>query len=81
MLLIANLQTLSKDVTVNTTTTTYLIGLDLGTSAVKGVLLDARGRVCAEASAETVLSHPRDGWVEVDTEGHYRTVCDVWLNH
>ena len=55
----------------------YLIGLDLGTSAVKGVLTDAGGAVLAEATAETQLLQPRDGWAEVDPEQHYRKVCSV----
>lgn len=54
-----------------------LIGLDLGTSAIKGVLMDARGRVLAEAGAPTKLHTPRDGWVEVDPDEHYQTVCGV----
>jgi sugar (pentulose or hexulose) kinase len=56
---------------------TCLVGLDLGTSAVKGVLTDAQGRVLAEAGAPTRLLHPREGWVEADPEQHYRNVCRV----
>ena len=41
----------------------YLIGLDLGTSAIKGVLVDARGTLLAQAGADTRFAHPRDGWV------------------
>jgi xylulokinase len=55
----------------------YLIGLDLGTSAIKGVLTDRRGAILAEAGADTCLLHPRDGWVEVEPEAHYRKVCQV----
>jgi xylulokinase len=55
----------------------HLIGLDLGTSAIKGVLVDARGRVLAEAEAATDLLEPREGWVEVEPEGHYRKVCGI----
>jgi xylulokinase len=54
-----------------------LIGLDLGTSAIKGVLTDCRGAVLAEAGADTQFIHPCDGWVEVDPEQHYRHVCRV----
>jgi len=54
-----------------------LIGLDLGTSAIKGVLTNAAGDVLAEAAAEPGLFHPHAGWVEVEPEQHYRTVCDV----
>ena len=55
----------------------FLIGLDLGTSAIKGVLTDARGSVLAEAGADTRMLHPRSGWVEVDPEQHYRNACGV----
>lgn len=57
--------------------TNYLIGLDLGTSAIKGVLMTAQGDVLAEAGSATTLLHPRAGWVEVDPEAHYRNVCAV----
>lgn len=56
---------------------TGLIGLDLGTSAIKGVLTDAWGTVLAEASADCHLLHPREGRVEVDPEQHYANVCSV----
>jgi xylulokinase len=55
----------------------YLIGLDLGTSAIKGVLTDAQGQVLAEAEADSVFLHPREGWVEVDPGQHYRHVREV----
>lgn len=54
-----------------------LIGLDLGSSAIKGVLTDCQGTVLAEAGRETSLLHPQDGWVEVEPEAHYRKVCDI----
>jgi len=54
-----------------------LIGLDLGTSSIKGVLTDRSGSVLAEAGADTCLLHPREGWVEADPERHYRNVCGV----
>lgn len=57
--------------------TRYLIGLDLGTSAIKGVLTDERGSVLAEAGAPTRLNHPHEGWDEVEPEPHYRHVCAV----
>jgi len=54
-----------------------LIGLDLGTSAIKGVLMDQSGSVLAEAGANTCLLYPREGWVEADPEQHYRNVCGI----
>jgi len=55
----------------------YLIGLDLGTSAIKGVLTDASGVVLAEAGAETSLLCPCQGWMEVDPERHYQNICRI----
>lgn len=55
----------------------HLIGLDLGTSAIKGVRTDARGRVLAEAVRNNRLIHPRPGWVEVSPGEHYRNLCDL----
>lgn len=54
-----------------------LIGLDLGTSAIKGVLADACGAVLAEAGAQTSLLYPCDGRVEVDPERHYQNICGI----
>lgn len=42
------------------------LGIDLGTSAVKAVLLDAEGGLAAEASAPLEVSRPRTGWSEQD---------------
>lgn len=54
-----------------------LIGLDLGTSSIKGVLTDAGGAVLAESGAQTRLLFPREGWVEVDPEQLYRNICRI----
>lgn len=40
------------------------IGLDLGTSGLKGVLIDDAQRVLAEASAPLVVHRPHEGWSE-----------------
>lgn len=40
------------------------IGLDLGTSGLKGVLIDDRQRVLAEATAPLTVQRPREGWSE-----------------
>jgi sugar (pentulose or hexulose) kinase len=54
-----------------------LIGLDLGTSAIKGVLVGQDGAMLAEAGVETALLKPREGWVEANAEELYRRVCGV----
>ncbi len=40
------------------------IGLDLGTSGLKGILIDDAQRVVAEAIAPLSVSRPHDGWSE-----------------
>ena len=43
-----------------------LIGIDVGTSATKAVLIDETGRVIKQASAEYPLQTPRPLWAEQD---------------
>ncbi|MGB5559786.1 MAG: FGGY family carbohydrate kinase, partial [Paracoccaceae bacterium] len=40
------------------------IGLDLGTSGLKGVLIDDDQVIRAEASAPLTVSRPQSGWSE-----------------
>jgi xylulokinase len=47
---------------------TTLIGLDVGTTGVKGVAIDENGRLLATASSEYPLSTPHPGWAEQDPE-------------
>jgi xylulokinase len=47
---------------------TRFAGLDVGTSSVKGLVLDEAGTVLAEAEAAYPLSTPRPGWAEQDPE-------------
>jgi len=42
----------------------YYIGADLGTSALKLLLTDGEGRICASVSKEYPISFPRSGWSE-----------------
>lgn len=42
------------------------LGLDLGTSGLKGVLLDDSGAVLATAEAAYAFDSPRPGWAEID---------------
>ncbi|GGD46943.1 xylulokinase [Paenibacillus nasutitermitis] len=42
----------------------YVIGIDLGTSAVKALLLDRSGAVAGEATREYPLFHEHSGWSE-----------------
>lgn len=52
-------------------------GLDVGTSAVKGLALDGEGRVLAAAEAGYPLSTPRPGWAEQDPEDWWGAASEV----
>ena len=52
----------------------YMIGLDIGTSSVKGVLMEEGGKIKASAKAAFFYRKPRPGVVELDTEG-YLNAC------
>jgi xylulokinase len=51
---------------------TVLFGIDVGTSATKGVAIDPDGRVVATGEAAYPLSTPRPGWSEQDPEDWWR---------
>jgi xylulokinase len=48
------------------------IGLDIGTTGVKGVLIDHRGRILAEQTVPHDLSSPHAGWAEESPEDWWR---------
>jgi len=56
---------------------TFLLGLDLGTTAIKGVVMDQNGNIIAESSKNTRFIEPQAGWFEVDPEEHYQDICAV----
>ena len=51
------------------------LGLDFGTSSVKGVLMDARQKIIATASAPLKVSRPHPGWSEQAPEDWW-TACN-----
>ena len=51
---------------------TVLIGLDVGTSGVKGIAIDGDGAVLAVAEEPYPLSTPHLGWAEQDPEDWWR---------
>lgn len=46
----------------------YYIGIDLGTSSLKGLLADANGKIIKEASASYPVYSPKEGWSEQNPE-------------
>src|SRR5438067_940053 len=45
-----------------------VLGIDVGTSGLKAVMLDAQGSTTAEATAGYELHSPRPGWTEQDPD-------------
>lgn len=50
----------------------YYIGIDLGTSSVKGIVADIQGRILRRAAEEYPVYYPVEGWSEQNP--------DDWLN-
>jgi len=53
------------------------MAIDAGTSALKAVLFDARGRVLARAERRLHHRSPRPGWAEADPEDWWRALVRV----
>jgi xylulokinase len=55
-----------------------LLGIDIGSSSTKGVLVRADGTPVTQAERRHALSLPRPGWVEHDAEGvWWHDVCSI----
>lgn len=55
----------------------YLIGIDVGTSATKTVLMDESGGVAAQAVRSYPLDQPGNGWAEQDPKDWARAAMDT----
>jgi xylulokinase len=55
----------------------YLLGIDIGTTATKGILLHPGRGIVAEAEAPAQLISRRAGWAEEDPEEWWRNVGEV----
>ena len=42
----------------------YYIGVDLGTSAMKGILTDEQGKIVRQSTATYDVIYPQQGWTE-----------------
>ncbi|HEY2769868.1 MAG TPA: xylulokinase [Solirubrobacteraceae bacterium] len=56
---------------------TSLVGIDVGTSSVKGLAIDPDGTIVAHSEAAVPLSTPRPGWSEQDPEDWWRATEHV----
>ncbi|MGI6285125.1 xylulokinase [Neomoorella humiferrea] len=61
----------------------YLLGIDIGTSGTKAVLVEEGGRVVASSYVEYSLSQPRPGWAEQEPEQWWQAVVaavqEIWV--
>ncbi|HIE50838.1 MAG TPA: xylulokinase, partial [Armatimonadetes bacterium] len=55
----------------------YVLGIDLGTSSTKTLLLSEDGRTVAKATADYPLSTPQPNWVEQDPAAWWEAVCST----
>jgi xylulokinase len=55
----------------------YVIGCDVGSQSLKGVLVDADGTVCAQASAAYPVAYPHPGWAQQDPGDWRRALASV----
>lgn len=55
----------------------YYIGVDLGTSSVKILLVDEAGAVCRSVSQTYPLEFPQPGWSQQDPEDWWQAVCTL----
>lgn len=55
----------------------YLIGLDIGTTGVKGLVIDGAGRVVKRAFEGYPLENPRPGWAEQNPADWWRATVSV----
>ena len=53
----------------------YLIGIDAGTTAIKAVLFDLRGRQIDCAEAENQVIHSNQSWNEQDMEQLWQSLA------
>ena len=53
------------------------LGLDIGTSSVKGVLMDTKQKIVASASAPLSVSRPHPGWSEQAPEDWWKACGKV----
>lgn len=54
-----------------------LLGIDIGTTSVKGLLVDVQGQPVAQSRQEYSTSYLRDGWVEQNPNEWWNTVKKV----
>ncbi len=60
-----------------TPNTSYVIGIDAGTTSVKGMLMDSSGKAIVSAGQEYVLDTGEGGICELDPEIYWKVTCQI----
>ena len=55
----------------------HYLGIDVGTTAVKALVVDERGAVVGEAESPLEVSVPKPGWAEQDPSGWWQGTVDA----
>ena len=55
----------------------HLIGIDIGTSGIKTIIVDERGGLAARAFEEIPLHTPRPNWAEQDPADWWRAASNT----
>jgi len=55
----------------------YLMGIDIGTSSTKAILIDEEGNLIGSAICEYPLYQEKIGWAEQDPEDWWKATCKV----
>jgi len=53
------------------------LGIDIGTTGVKALVMDGTGKVVSQVTKEYPLHVPRPGWAEQDPEDWYKATCEA----
>ena len=54
-----------------------LLGVDVGTTATKAVLIDFDGKFVSQGRAEHPTHHSKAGWAEQEAEDWWRSFCEA----
>ncbi len=55
----------------------YLVGIDIGTSGTKTLLMSETGQIVAQATEEYPLHAPQPGWSEQNPQDWWRATCNT----
>ncbi len=56
----------------------YLLGMDMGTTNIKAIIMDAEGRMIASASAKQSVIRPKPLYAEQDADAWWRSAAEIF---